>query len=142
MSNYFTISELCHSDIANARLIVNRPSPQAVDMMERLIDEVLNPLRDEFCSPIKVNSGYRSEALNKAVNGSKTSAHLIGAAADIKAINGKNRELFELAKDMIEDGVIEVSQLIWEYGDEDEPQWIHIACTYPGSKHNEILYLR
>ena len=73
-----------------------------------------------------VNSGYRSEALNKAVKGSKTSEHMLGTAADIEPKNGRNKEFFEWMKTYVADK--QFSQLINEYPDKNGcPSWIHIS---------------
>ena len=80
---YFSIEEMIKSDTAKAKGIGNTPSQEVIDNLTKLIEAVLDPLREWFGKPITVNSGYRCEALNKAVGGSKTSDHMTGRAADI-----------------------------------------------------------
>jgi len=80
---YFTISELCHSSVADAHGIPNHPSPTVVDNLAVLIDECLDPIREAYGSPIYVNSGYRCKELNKLVGGSPRSQHVKGMAADL-----------------------------------------------------------
>ena len=75
---------------------------------------------------IVVNSGYRSEALNKVVKGSKTSEHLLGTAADIEPKNGRNKEFFEWLRTYLSDK--QFSQLINEYPDKSgRPSWVHLG---------------
>lgn len=70
---YFTIDELCKSDTAKAKRIDNSPSDEIIHNLTSLVDKVLDPLRESYGKAIRVNSGYRCPALNKAVKGSKTS---------------------------------------------------------------------
>ena len=88
MKQYFTIKELCHSDTAKAKHIDNTPTKEAESNLIRLID-FLNPLREKWGSGIRINSGYRCPALNKAVGGAATSAHLTGNAVDMYPVNNK-----------------------------------------------------
>ena len=138
--SYFTISELCKSDVAESKHIDNHPTPEVVDNLELLID-TMNLIRERWGSPIKITSGYRCEELNKAVKGSKTSSHIKGLACDFVPLKGKKSALFKLIKGMIQNGDIVVSQLIWEFGNKKEPNWIHLALPIEGKPINQILYL-
>ena len=84
---YFTIEEMTKSSTAKAKDIDNTPSQEILVKLQKLIEAILDPLREWYGKPIKVNSGYRCEALNKAV-GSKAnnSQHLYGEAADIMQV--------------------------------------------------------
>lgn len=129
----FTLSELVASDTATRMGIDNSPDDKATANLRLLATAILQPLRDKYGKPITVTSGYRCTALNKAVGGVATSQHLKGEASDIVCDDVK--ALFNLAKQMVEDGQIEVGQLIDEYG-----RWVHISL--PSNKHkNQILYL-
>lgn len=136
ITNNFTLEEFVASSTAYRLHIDNAPSQSVKNNISRLAREILQPLRDKFKKPIKITSGYRCPELNKAVNGSKTSQHLYGEAADINIGLADNRRLFELAQQMIKDGQIVVGQLI----NERNYSWIHISL--PNSKHkNQILHL-
>ena len=135
-SKYFTLSELTRSDTANKLKIDNEPKEEATkdNIMElmKFLDGVREGWTEECKdkgygdAAIVVNSGYRSEALNKAVNGSKTSEHLLGTAADIEPKNGRNKEFFEWLRTYVADK--QFSQLINEYPDKrNSPKWIHIS---------------
>lgn len=129
---WFTMDELTHSDTAKAKGIDNTPNDTEKKNLENLVKYVLDPLRDMYGKPIYVNSGYRSEALNKAVGGSNTSQHRLGMAADIDTHTREgNIELFNLiAKNLSFDQLI----------DEKDYSWIHVSFD-PKRLRNQILHL-
>lgn len=135
-SKYFTFNELTRSDTANRLKIDNEPKEEATKDNIKELMLFLDGVREgwtEECKDkgygdpaIMVNSGYRSEALNKAVKGSKTSEHMLGTAADIEPKNGRNKEFFEWLRTYIADK--QFSQLINEYPDKSgRPSWVHIS---------------
>lgn len=138
LSKYFTLEELTYSDTAKQKNISNIPTEEHKQNLQRLANEILDPIREKFGKPIYINSGYRGLKLNSAVGGSKTSQHCNGAAADIRC-KGSKAQLFRLIESMIKSGEIKVGQLIWEYGTKQEPRWIHISLPY--KKVNNILYI-
>lgn len=149
MAKYFVFSEFTKSDTAKRLKIDNTPSEEHADnviemmrMMDKIRERWTHYCKENYLTKpqIIVNSGYRSEALNTAIKGSKTSQHKTGSAVDFEAKNGQNKALFEVILKMIEDGEIRCSQLIWEKGDDENPDWIHIG-KYEGKKLNQILYL-
>lgn len=132
---YFSIGELIKSDVANTYGINNSPDMESKLNLIRLVDELLDPVRERWGSPIIVTSGYRCDKLNShpKVKGSKTSQHRYGQAADIIPKNGDVKGLFELIVSMIKSGELEVGQLINEY----DYSWVHISL--PTERlHNEI----
>jgi len=139
----FKFSELIYSNTAIKNKIQNNPTKDDLINMENLCKKILQPIRDKYNKPIKVNSCYRCPKLNKLVGGSATSDHMVGAAADIKAVDGNNKKLFDLILKMIKSKEIECRQLIWEYGTKKMPQWIHISINNKQHqiKKNQILYL-
>lgn len=129
---YFTIKELCQSSTATQKGIDNTPNSEIVNNLTQLVDNILDPLREEYGKPIKVNSGYRCDALNKAVGGSKTSYHRFGLAADITAGSKfENKKLFILVQTLN----LPYDQLI----DEKGYSWIHISFSTKPRK--QILHL-
>ena len=72
---HFTIEEMTESSTAKAKDIDNTPSQEILAKLQKLIEAILDPLREWYGKPIRVNSGYRCEALNEAIGGSKTSQH-------------------------------------------------------------------
>jgi zinc D-Ala-D-Ala carboxypeptidase len=133
LSKNFSLIEFTESNTAIRNGIDNNPTAEHIHNLVELCENVLQPLRDRIGSSIRVTSGYRSEALNTAIGGSKTSDHSHGRAADIKlVINGVNisEELYYGIKSM----EIPFKQLIWEFGDDDTPQWVHIAFDKDNNK--------
>lgn len=129
---YFTIKELCKSSTATYKGINNTPNSEIVNNLEQLVDNILDPLRENYGKPIIVNSGYRCDALNKTVGGSNTSQHKYGLAADITAGSRlENRRLFTLIQKMN----LPFDQLI----DEKNYSWIHVSFSKKPRK--QILHL-
>lgn len=133
---YFTINELTVSATANRLKLDNTPTPEHRANLEILVEQLLAPLREEWArvcaakglgSPaILVTSGYRGFRLNSAVGGAATSAHCIGAAADLVPRNGKLAEFKAACRDFCSRK--QFDQLISE--DEDAngvPRWMHIG---------------
>lgn len=130
---YFTIEEMIKSSTATAKRIDNTPNQTVIDSLTKLIEAVLDPLREWYGKPIRVNSGYRCEALNEAV-GSKTkkSQHLYGEAADITVGTKKgNKKLFEYIKDNLP-----FDQLI----NESNFSWVHVSYR-EGRLRKQVLAL-
>ena len=127
---HFSIAELTRSNTASARGIDNTPSPEIVENLTALVENVLDPLREAWGKPIHVNSGYRCPALNKAVNGAAHSQHMLGQAADITAGSTKeNARLYRLVKELN----LPVDQAIDEYGF----KWLHLSY---GPRHRRQFF--
>lgn len=129
---YFTIKELCKSQTALQKGINNTPNSTIINNLKQLVYYILDPLREKYGKPITVSSGYRCRALNNAVNGSKTSSHMEGLAADITVGSPKkNKILFELIIQMD----LPFDQLI----DEKNFKWIHVS--FSKNPRKQILHL-
>ncbi|GGI16470.1 D-Ala-D-Ala carboxypeptidase family metallohydrolase [Oxalicibacterium faecigallinarum] len=122
LSKHFTLAELTISQEAARRGIDNTPSPTALANLKR-VAAVLEEVRALFGMPIVVSSGYRSPELNAAIGGSRTSAHVLGLAADI---NCPGITPTVLAR-KIRDSRIIFDQLILEYP--DRGGWVHIGLS-------------
>lgn len=136
----FSYDELIASATAKRLGLDNTPNEQEKEKLRKLAEEILQPIRDAWKSPIIVNSAFRSEAVNKAVGGVKNSQHRLGEAADI-TIGGRdrNRKLFNFIYKLINQGKIKVGQLIDEYN----YSWIHVSLPRNNGKpNNQILHLR
>lgn len=133
MAKYFTIGELCKSDVAVEKRIANTPDNTTTERMNALMEECLDKVREMWGKPIGVNSGYRSADLNRAVGGAKNSQHLRGEAADITAgTKENNRKLF----DLIVASDIPFDQLI----DESGYKWLHISYCKDYNR-KQVLHL-
>lgn len=123
---YFTIEELCRSDRARQMGINNTPTNDIIDSLSDLVENVLDPVREKFGSPIIVNSGYRCPELNKVVGGAPTSQHVKGEAADITTGSREgNKRLFEIIRDNLE-----YDQLINEH----DFSWVHVSYRDMGNR--------
>lgn len=129
---YFTIKELSHSDTAVARGIDNYPTAEAIHNLTKLVENVLDPLREKHGKPIRVSSGYRSAILNRSVNGATSSQHRLGEAADITVgSKEENRKLFEIIRQELP-----FDQLI----DEKDFSWVHVSFR-EGKNREQVLKL-
>ena len=129
---HFTIKELAHSDTVLAKGIDNFPTAEAINNLTKLVDNVLDPLREKYGKPILVSSGYRSAILNRSVNGATSSQHRLGEAADITVGSKEgNRKLFEIIK-----SELPFDQLI----DEKDFSWVHVSFR-EGRNRKQILKL-
>ena len=138
MGKYFNFNELIKSDTARKYNINNRPEEEATINNINISIEKLDMIREEWtkhCSKhnlgnpsLIINSGYRCEKLNRAVNGSKTSEHLLGFAYDIDTANNQNKIFIEWLHDYLNENEILFSQLINEKPDKNNnPSWIHLS---------------
>ena len=124
---HFTIEELCASDTAKAKGISNKPNMQQMINLVYLAAYVLEPLRVAMGESIKISSGFRSEALNKAVGGAFNSQHKKGQAADL-CIDGnieKGKRWFNYIRQHLP-----FDQLIWEH-DRSGTYWVHVSYVFP-----------
>lgn len=127
IGRYFSLEELIKTNTG----IDNQPSPDVILRLKYLVDNILDPAREAINEPIYVTSGYRSTAVNRKIGGSSFSQHLFGEAADLNCSN--NRKLFETIRD-----TLVFDQLIWEGGDDDQPEWVHVSYKLQGNR-GEIL---
>lgn len=129
---YFTIEELCKSQVASTKVINNLPTKDITLNLTNLVLKILDPLREKYGKPIIVNSGYRCSELNKAVGGSKTSDHQYGLAADITGgSKTENKKLFQLVQQLC----LPFDQLI----NEQDYSWVHVS--YRPNPRRQILNL-
>ena len=136
LSEHFTLEELTYT----SKKFDNTPNNATLARLSKLC-ELLEVVRREYGYPIKITSGYRSPKVNAAVGGAKTSQHLYGEAADMKAIKTTNKELFDVVVKLIKEKKIQCGQCIWEYGTKKEPGWIHLSLMRSNKPNNQILYL-
>lgn len=101
--------------------------------MQALAENVFEPLREHFGHPIYITSFYRSPELNKAIGGSPRSQHCKGQAIDIDDVIGSstNADFFNYIKDNLE-----FDQLIWEFGNNDSPNWVHVSYNTDNNRGN------
>ena len=115
----------------------NSPNEEHIKNMQALAENIFQPLRDYFGVPIHISSGYRSEALNKAIGGSKSSQHCKGEAMDIDRdgySQPDNAQIFEYIKKNLD-----FDQMIWEFGTQKNPEWVHVSHKRDGKNRAELL---
>ena len=137
LSKHFELAEFTKSDTAKRAGISNMPTEVHQENIKLLCEKVLEPIREHFGRPIHLSSGYRSVALNKITKGaSSTSQHSTGEAADIDMDGTEvtNAEVFKYIKDNLQ-----FDQLIWEYGTDTNPDWVHVSYESSGKQRKQIL---
>lgn len=136
---YFTIYELTKSSTAERLNINNTPNSAIRANLIALIEKVLDPLREKWGMPIIVTSGYRCDALNRAVGGATNSQHRNGEAADIRTVSDSREDNMKLLKCLLRSGIV-FDQVICEYPDaQGRPDWIHVSFKRNGmNRKNKI----
>ena len=137
ISKHISLKEAVHSNTAKRRGIENTPNDDQLYNMAKVAHNIFEPLRLYVGGAIKINSFFRSEELNKAIGGSSKSQHCQGCALDIDDIYGhkSNYQMFEYIRENLD-----FDQLIYEFGDADNPDWVHVS--YVSSKENRNRVLR
>lgn len=136
ISDHITEKEGKRSTTAIRLGIDNSPTPYHKSNMEVLAEKVFEPLRKWVGGPIRINSFYRSEGLNKAIGGSSKSQHCQGRAMDIDDVYGHktNAEMYEYIK-----ANLDFDQMIWEFGTDENPDWVHVSYVSEDSNRNRCL---
>ena len=136
ISEHVSYKEGTRSTTAIRRGISNNPNNEQLANMELLAEKVFEPLREWVGGPIKINSFFRSPELNKAIGGSTKSQHCHGQAIDIDDTYGKvaNSEMYHYVKSNLD-----FDQMIWEFGDDDNPAWVHISYVSEEENRNRCL---
>jgi len=124
------------SNTATRRGIDNTPTDDHLHFMEIIAHEIFEPLREWVGGPIKINSFYRSPDLNTAIGGSAMSQHCKGQAMDIDDTFGykTNAEMFKWIKENLN-----FDQMIWEFGNDNNPDWVHISYVSEAKNRNRCL---
>ena len=137
LSKNLSLNEVIKSNTATRKGIDNSPNNDHLESLEDIAKDIFQPLRDDL-GVIYVSSGYRSDALNKAIGGSRKSQHSKGEALDLDNDNknkaATNTEIFNYIKDNLD-----FDQLIWEFGTDEKPDWVHVSYTTKRPNRNQIL---
>ena len=136
ISKHISYKEGVYSRTATRLGIKNNPNAEQMKNMIAIAEEVFEPLRTYVGGPIKINSFFRSPELNKAIGGSGKSQHCHGQAIDLDDTFGRctNAEMFEFIKNNLN-----FDQIIWEFGDETNPDWVHVSYVSPEQNRNRCL---
>ena len=136
ISKHISDREGVYSITAIRRNLDNTPTKTHLNNMKELAEQIFEPLREWVGGPIRVNSFYRGEELNKAIGGSSTSQHCKGQAMDIDDTRCKktNAEMFKWIKENLN-----FDQIIWEFGSDKNPDWVHISYVDEVNNRNRCL---
>jgi uncharacterized protein YcbK (DUF882 family) len=130
LSKNFELRELTRSATAAPLGIVNEPDTEQIENITALVTEVLQPVREMYNAPLRINSGYRFPELNKAVGGVPTSQHTKGEAADVHVADP--RRMFN----MIKRSKLPFDQIILY------PTFVHISHKRDGENRRNILFAK
>ena len=136
ISKHISYKEGVHSITAIRKGIDNEPNEEQLANMKLVANNLFEPLRVFINGPIKVNSFFRSPDLNKAIGGSTKSQHCKGQAIDIDDTYGKatNAEMYWWIKENLD-----FDQMIWEFGNNNNPDWVHVSYVSPDKNRNRCL---
>lgn len=136
LSKNLSLAEVTRSETAKRRGVSNMPTEAHIENFKLLAEKVFQPIREHFGVPIHISSGYRSAALNKAIGGAASSQHCTGEAIDIDmdGTSVTNAAIFNYIKDNLE-----FDQLIWEFGTDANPDWVHVSYESTGKQRKQIL---
>ena len=136
LSENLSLAEVIRSETAKRRGVSNMPTPEHIENFKKLAENIFQPIRKHFGKPIHISSGYRSAALNKAIGGAASSQHCKGEAIDID-MDGTtitNAQVFNYIKDNLS-----FDQMIWEFGTDKNPDWVHVSYSSSGKQRKQIL---
>jgi zinc D-Ala-D-Ala carboxypeptidase len=136
ISKHISYKEAVYSRTATRLDIDNDPDDMEVYRMSLIAEEVFEPLRAWVGGPIKINSFFRSPELNKAIGGSTKSQHCQGQAIDLDDTFGRatNAEMYDFIKEHLD-----FDQMIWEFGDDGNPDWVHVSYVSSDKNRNRCL---
>ena len=136
ISDHITYAEAIHSNTAKRKSIDNTPSQVQVDAMKLIAEKIFEPLRKWVGGPIKVNSFFRSVTLNEAIGGVASSQHCKGQAIDIDDVYGRktNADMYHWIQMNLD-----YDQMIWEFGTDMQPNWIHVSYVSEEKNRNKCL---
>ena len=136
ISKHLSLAEVSRSETAKRKGINNTPSGEHLENFKKLAENIFEPIREHFGVPIHISSGYRSKELNSAIGGSSTSQHCQGEAIDIDmdGTSITNAQIFHFIKDNLV-----FDQMIWEFGTDKNPDWVHVSYESTGKQRKQIL---
>jgi len=136
ISEHISFQEAIKSNTALRRGINNEPDDYQITNMVGIAHNVFEPLREYVGGPIKINSMFRCEELNRAIGGSSRSQHCEGRAIDLDDTFGykTNAEMFEYIRSNLS-----FDQLIWEFGDDNNPAWVHVSYISEDENRGRVM---
>jgi hypothetical protein len=141
ISTHLNLAEVTRSDSAKRHGIDNTPTAEHLENFKLLAEKVFEPIRLHFKEPIFISSGYRSKALNDFIGGSASSQHCKGQAIDIDMDGSKNGVTNKMVFDFIVSR-LDFDQLIWEFGTDANPDWVHVSFMKSGNRKQKLKAIR
>ena len=138
LSAHLDLSEVIRSESAKRNGISNMPIALHIENFKLLAENVFEPVRVHFDCPIHISSGYRSAELNRCVGGSSTSQHCTGEAIDIDMDGSTSGVTNKMVFNYIKDNLV-FDQLIYEFGDSKNPDWVHVSYESTGKQRKQVL---
>ena len=138
LSEHLDLAEVTRSESAKRKGISNMPTEAHIANFKLLAENIFEPIRNHFRCPIIISSGYRSKELNAAIGGSLTSQHCQGEAIDIDMDGTPNGVTNRMVFDYIKDN-LNFDQLIYEFGDANNPDWVHVSYESTGTQRKQVL---
>jgi hypothetical protein len=138
ISKHLSLAEVSRSETAKRKGINNTPSGEHLENFKKLAENIFEPIREHFGVPIHISSGYRSKELNAAVGGSSSSQHCSAEAIDIDMDGSPNGVTNKMVFDFIKDN-LNFDQMIWEFGNDTNPDWVHVSYESTGKQRKQIL---
>jgi len=138
LSEHLDLSEVVRSESAKRKGISNMPTAEHIANFKLLAEKIFEPIRSHFRCPIIISSGYRSKELNAAIGGSLTSQHCSGEAIDIDMDGTPNGVTNRMVFDYIKSN-LDFDQLIYEFGDDKNPDWVHVSYESTGKQRKQVL---
>jgi|TARA_B110000977_G_C10822901_1_gene394952 hypothetical protein len=136
ISKHISYKEAIKSNTALRLNLDNTPGDYEISNMVGIATHLFEPLREYVGGPIKINSMFRSVDLNTAIGGSKSSQHCQGRAIDLDDTFGykTNADMFNYIKNNLN-----FDQMIWEFGNDKNPAWVHVSYVSGDQNRNRIL---
>jgi len=136
ITKHISYKEGVYSTTALRRNIDNKPNEEQLANMKLIGEKIFEPLREYVGGPIKINSFFRGEELNKAIGGSTRSQHCKGQAMDIDDTFGykTNAQMYDFIKEHLD-----FDQMIWEFGNDNNPNWVHVSYVSPEKNRQVCL---
>ena len=136
ISKHISLKEATKSNTAERLGIENFPDSPTLVNMQALAENIFEPLRNFVGGPIYITSFYRSPELNKAIGGSTRSQHCLGQAIDLDDVlgNATNKDMFDYIRYNLD-----FDKLIWEFGSEHNPAWVHVSFRQEEENRGEVL---
>ncbi len=132
ISEHISLTEATKSQTGTRLGLENIPNEKELAAMRLVAEKVFEPLRIAFGKPITISSFYRSYELNILIGGAAGSQHEKGEAMDLD-VDGFNAEIFHWIKNNLE-----FDQLIWEFGNTSQPDWVHVSYSKDRNR-NQVL---